>query len=462
MLDQSFSADNFRKIIDIENRKGLYLEGEFFPEIVSISKEIKRCNFERNSLKWKRSSMDENEYNTEKSRLEEIKENLEEHKEQLYKDKLEEISKNVTKKGYKINITKDNSILNKPVYKTPYNLESLFALKQLQFNFRKLYKVKQSSRYAIVSHLKSLLDDGFPKIIVRTDIKNFYESIPQEALLKKLNNENLLTHLSRKFVTQIILAYNTYTGEAKGVPRGIGISAYLVELYMREVDNEIKSLPNVMYYARYVDDIVVIFYPPLENVSRKYLEEIKEKIEKYGLEVNSNKTFLFDHSNYSKVIKHKLEYLGYKFIFGNEIKDPLKPAISKISIRVLISSRKKLNYKLKIISAFKSYCTESFIQEKKAKRLLIKRMRFLMGNTKLVNNKKNVATGVYFTNSLVNDTKDFKELDLFFKRRIHMSKFSPLLKLKLETNFSFEKGFNPSVFSKFTALDLKNIMKAWK
>lgn len=38
MLDQSFSIENFRKILDIENRKGNYLEGEFFTDIADISK----------------------------------------------------------------------------------------------------------------------------------------------------------------------------------------------------------------------------------------------------------------------------------------------------------------------------------------------------------------------------------------------------------------------------------------
>lgn len=38
MLDQSFSAENFRKILDIENRKGFYLEGEFYADIDEINK----------------------------------------------------------------------------------------------------------------------------------------------------------------------------------------------------------------------------------------------------------------------------------------------------------------------------------------------------------------------------------------------------------------------------------------
>lgn len=463
MLDQSFSGDNFRKIIDIENRKGFYLEGEFFPEIVEISKDIKKSNRDLRLLKWRKRSISESDYIAEKTRLEEIKENLEIAKEELYKQKLETISKKVTTKGFKIEIEKDSTIANKPVYKVPNNLENLFTIKQLQFNFRKLYKVKQASRYAIVSHLKNLLDDGFPKIVIRTDIQSFYESLPQNVLLKKINDENLLTHLSRKFVTQILLAYNRLTGLEKGVPRGIGISAYLVELFMREIDSKIKSLPNVIYYARYVDDIIVIFTPPLQNILRDYTSEIKQIIESYELEINAKKTIKFDHSDKCKVVKHDLEYLGYRFIFGNEKKIVEgKEKIYKIPIKVLITRKKKLRYKIKIIKALKSFCTESFSNEKKARKLLVKRMRFLTGNTKLVNNKKNVATGVYFTNSLVNDTRDFKELDEFFKRRISISKFPQSLKTKLETKFSFEKGFSPTMFSKFTSLDLQNIMKVWK
>ena len=463
MLDQSFSADNFRKIIDIENRKGVYLEGVFFPEIVAISKDIKKCNRDLKLLKWQKSSLLEADYLAEKLRLEEVKEGLEKDKEELYKQTLERISENVTSKGFKIEIEKDVTIADKPVYKTINNLENIFTLKQLQFNFRKLYKVKQASRYAIASHLKNLLDDGFPKIVLRTDIKSFYESIPQNILLKKINDENLLTHLSRKFVTQILLAYNRHTGIDKGVPRGIGISAYLVELFMRELDSEIKRLPNVIYYARYDDDIIVIFTPPLHNITRNYISEIKSIISNYGLEVNLDKTKIFDNSDKSKEVKHDLEYLGYRYIFGYEIKNiDGRNKMVKRPFKVLITSKKKLRYKIKIIKAFKSYCTESFSNSKKARKLLIKRMRFLTGNTKLLNNKKNVATGIYFTNSLVSDTKDFKELDEFLKRRINISKFSPTLKHKLMTECSFEKGFNPSTFSKFTSVDLQNIMKTWK
>ncbi len=53
MLDQSFSAENFRKIFDIENRKGIYLEGEFYADIDEINKKIKELNSEIRTLRSK-------------------------------------------------------------------------------------------------------------------------------------------------------------------------------------------------------------------------------------------------------------------------------------------------------------------------------------------------------------------------------------------------------------------------
>lgn len=57
MLDQSFSADNFRKIFDLENRKGNYLEGKYFPDLKEISK-----NTQDYSRKLKKFCQNKNSY----------------------------------------------------------------------------------------------------------------------------------------------------------------------------------------------------------------------------------------------------------------------------------------------------------------------------------------------------------------------------------------------------------------
>ncbi len=40
MADQSFSSENFRKILDIENRKGIYRAGRVFSDVNVIAEGI--------------------------------------------------------------------------------------------------------------------------------------------------------------------------------------------------------------------------------------------------------------------------------------------------------------------------------------------------------------------------------------------------------------------------------------
>lgn len=456
MLDQSFSAENFRKIIDIENRKGIYLEGRFFHDVAALNNQIKDLNTELRLLRKK--TLSKEDYLKERDRIEKEKEDLKDQKENLLKDKLAKLSIEVTSSKFKIELLQDDTIADKPVYKTINDLKNILTFKQLQYNFRKVYKVKQASRYSIVSHLKALLDDGFPKVILRTDIKEFYESVSQDKLLKKINDDNLLTHLSRKFITQILIEFNRLTGIKKGVPRGIGISAYLVELYLRDFDSRIKALSNVLYYARYVDDIIIVFMPQIDTVIRDYKAEVKAEIEKEELSMNEaiEKTRLIDLSNSAISDTYDIEYLGYRFASGYDSKR------KHIPLTVRLSKRKKKRYAKRLINAFNLYKKDAIGNEKQARKIFIKRIRFLMGNTKLVNNKRNVSTGIYYANSLINNLDDLKHLDLFFNRKLFKSKFPFQLKKRLSYNNSFEQGFDPTRCSKYSITDLNKIMEGWK
>lgn len=454
MLDQSFSIENFRKILDIENRKGYYLEGDFFSDISEISKKIKEVNTEIRILKQK--GLDYKSFIEERNTINEKKDKLNEQREQKMTMKLTTISSNVTSQEFKIKIVKDTSITDKPVYKTEYNLENILTLKQLQYNFRKLYKVKQSSRYAIISQLKNLLDDGFPKIILKTDIKEFYESIPHENLLNKINDDNLLTHLSMRFIQQILNEFKHESGTTNGVPRGIGISPYLTELYMRDIDAKIKLLPNLMYYARYVDDIILIFMPEIINTNRYYQIEVKEVLSKEGLIMNESigKTKLIDLSNKNINQQYEFEYLGYKFISGYE-------SNKHIPLKLTISSRKKQQYEDRLKKAFELYAMQSRQNEKKARKLFVKRIKFLTSNTRLVNNKRNVITGIYYTNSLISTTDDLRDLDLCFDDFIASFALQETLASRIRNSNSFVLGFDPTNISKFSTVELNKIMNHW-
>lgn len=454
MLDQSFSAENFRKIFDIENRKGIYLEGEFYSEIADINKKIKEANVEIKALKQRTRSKEE--FLTERDKINERKDELKNKKEEKLIAKLNGVSNTVTAPNFKLELIVDTTITDKPVYKTAHLLENILTLKQLQYNFRKLYKVKQSSRYSIISQLKSLLNDGFPKVILKTDIKEFYESIPHDNLLKKINDDNLLTHLSMRFIQQILTEYSNKPGVPNGigVPRGIGISPYLTELYMRDVDAKIKSLPNLMYYARYVDDIVLIFMPQIDETATDYKAILKQILLSEGLQMNEAKTTVFDLLNKNINKNYSFEYLGYKFSSGYS-------SGKHIPLTLTISERKKKRYAERLQRAFELYKKQANGNEKQARKILVKRLRFLMSNTRLVNNKRNVITGIYYTNSLITTTDDFKVLDKVFTKTIRGYSIPLSLASRISPSNSFVNGFNPTKISKFNSTELNIMMKHW-
>ena len=382
MENQSFSAENFRRILDLENRKGLYLEGRFFSHINEITEKIKKCTKEIKEKQKNRTGLD-----NEIEELYKRKKELKEEKNEKLNAELQKVSKKVVAKDFKIELEKKDIKNKKPVYITKDSPEHYFTMKQIQRNVSRLFDVKQSNRYENVSQVKNILKDGFPKYVLKTDIDNFYESIPHERLLKKINDDNLLTPFSRKILRKIINEYIRLSGSDKGIPRGVGVSAYLAELFMRDFDNKIISTEEIIYYARYVDDIIIIFTPKSNAHHIDYLEEIKNIIEnKFNLKLNDQKTISFDLLDPKQRHLCTMEYLGYKFTFGTG------------EIKTEFTEKKFNKYKHRIDLAFNNYLNLSKIDEKEARKLLVKRLRFLTGNIRLKNNKKNILVGIYYSN----------------------------------------------------------------
>lgn len=443
MLNQSFSADNFRKIIDYENRKGVYLEGRFFPLVAKITEDIKKLNSE---IREKKKQLKAAEFDEYKKTANEEKERLENEKEERLGAELQKVSERIVSRDFKFELRKNESIGDKPVYTVDDKPEYHFASKQLQHNFKRLYKVKQANRYAIVSQIKALLNDKFPKYVIRTDIEDFYETIPHDNLLRKLYEDNLLTFLSKRIIRVILNDYKSKSGSNKGVPRGVGLSAYLAELYMRDIDSRIMTLPDLIYYARYVDDMIAVFVPSPDG-NKHSIDAIKGILERYSLSPNPAKTQETDLTQ--KKASGEIQYLGYRMIVQN----------GKVEVR--LTDRKIDKYKARIDLTLASYLNFSRINEKKARKLLVKRMRFLTGNTRLLNNKKNVLVGIYYSNSLLTSVSDLQEIDTYLDGQIGRIVQSPALKLRLK-KFRFVEGFQMKRYSPFATGELSEIINAWK
>jgi hypothetical protein len=403
MLDQCFTAENFRTIFDLLNRRGVYLEARFFPQVDALTRRIKACMGSIRDLKRKRSSLPPEDYSAQLKALNDEMGDLRERKEKLLTAELEGIANQISRGNLQISLTQASGPGKKMNYVVDETPATFFALKQLQRNVQTIYGVKQSNRSEIVSQLSGILADKFPKYVIRTDIKDFYESIPQEALLKTIDADALLALPSRSLLRQILNRYRDLSRSKVGIPRGIGISAYLAELHMRAFDAAISAHPELLYYARYVDDMVIMF-APRPNLSVRRLEPfVRKQAAEQALPLNRTKTIRYDLSTPRLC---QLEYLGYKLTFGEG------------SVGITLSDKRIAGYKNRIKRSFDAYLRRQRFDEKRARRLLVRRIQFLTGNTRLSNNKKHVMTGIYYSNSLLSGLQDLEVLDQSLKSRI--------------------------------------------
>lgn len=434
MLNQLFDVTNFRKIFDIENRKGLYIEKKIFPDLYEISKRVKEKKLEIKTLLTSNNVSEENKIKLEQ--LQDEQNRLKEQKEEEIQNKIDKIVKQIEKDDWHIIIEKSILVKNKQTYKIKKSPQNYFLIKQLQYNLKKTYRVKTANRQSITAQLKNIIKDDFPKAILVADIESFYENIDTKKLLDLINKDTLLSTLSKKIISDILKQYLDLSNSTKGIPRGIGISSFLAEIYMKDIDAKIKLDERAYFYARYVDDIVAVTC--LENDANEIKNKISNYLNEIGLSLNSQKTYVSTNKNF--------DFLGYNF------------SISKHSIK--LSKKKIQKYKDKILKIFEDYWRRNKTNHRKATQLLIKRIKYITGNTKLKNNKSSILTGVYFSNNLLDDSSSFVGIDAFLTNKI-TNISEPKLASKLK-KFTFQDGFNKKIFYDFSLEILHKITKIWK
>ena len=455
MLDQSFSSSNFNKLFLKENRKGNFDKSHFTQEYLDKHQEFKTTVGVKINLNKTR-ILSKEELDEFAERLESINDEKEEIRLSIFENYSNIINNQDTPFKFKIEY---NS--TKEVYTVEKDPASYYAVKQLQRNINKTFKVIQADRNKIIKQIFNIASDGFPKIIIKTDIASFYESIPQDKLFKKIENNTLLSPFSKKLIKRLFYEFEGEKDKnkiplGKGVPRGIGISAYLSELYMRDIDNDIKSLEDVIYYARYVDDIIVIICPKTESKKRDYLSELKKIIceknclkLKDGSDGEASKTEIIDllkKENYTK----SFNYLRYCF---NLKRIELPDKKSNFQLILEVSDNKIKKYSDRLEKSVADYNKNAKYNEKEARNILITRLKFLTGNFHLNNNKRNVKSGVYYSNQMLKlNTKPFKSLKILNKKLcLALNNLTPppkigidriKLKLFLIKKYDFNNGFH--------------------
>jgi hypothetical protein len=446
MLDQMFTAENFRRIYDSENRKGLNLAGRYFPELETHTTAVRDKVKEIRELRSKQSSISGDIFTERLAVLKADLAALKTSKSAAVDDKMEEVSLKALKSSFKIQLTQKSGPKGKPVFCIDGAPETFFVIKQLQINIHRIYGVKQANRNDLVCQLRDTIITKFPFEIVRTDISSFYESINRKRLYDKIDQDHLLSPSSKKYVKQVLESYGSISGMTTGIPRGVGISAYLAELYLRPVDKAIRAIPGLVLYCRFVDDVIAVFArPPAGEAFGLYKNHIINIFAENSLNHNTKKTICFE---LAAPETKKFEYLGYRFL--------LRPGYCQIRP----SAAKILKYKMRLKAAFDDYWIQCPSDSRRAFRNLVARIKFLTGNTRLSNSKSQAVTGIYYNNAIVNELSSFSLLDNILKARVAKIKRASLRK-RLKP-YKFVEGFQNKRFHKFSTLELQTIVRAWK
>lgn len=374
-----------------------------------------------------------------------------------------ELSAEINKPDFSLKEFKE---IKKSVYSLymPNDVVDEFALRKLNNNIQHLYKVKQADRHSIINLIISLINEYVPMNILKFDISGFYESINREELLKKLNQDSLLSFKSKLILNNVFS--NAKLSTTTGLPRGINISATLSEIVMRNFDTEVKRIDGVYGYVRYVDDILIFTF--------KSPQVIKDKISSLlpkGLKFNSDKFNFIErqfiannnkklYNNYGKPNKDTLEYLGYKFCFGE-----FSTEANKINIQIADKKVKKI--KKRIIFSIKAYVKDGNYN------LFKNRMKFLTGNFRITNTKYNstINSGIYYNYQYINNYNSLDELNVFYRNALFSksSSFGRKLSARLDANkrrelvkYNFKTGFEKRIIRNFTPIDIAKIKNCWK
>lgn len=417
MLNSPFTYDSIREVYDKENRKGnieLTMLPNDYQDIIKDIHDKRRRLSELRKLSTKKMADDAKAahlYQIDNLR-EEIK-ILYENKETRLNEILISILNRINDRSYLYQIERDEDYFKRSgsecFHSMGSGLEPLLMSKLLCQNLASSFKVRAANRHHIMTCIKGLLVENKNLIVVRTDIQNFFESIPHNLILQSIESNQFVDTKVRGCIKSVLDQYDNLKSAGiphVGLPRGIAMSSYISEIIMRDFDMSIKKSPNVIFYARYVDDIFVILSHTLPcETTDDFFNRLVSLIQKLGLQVHpkgSSKTSLieYDPNNSSS---NSIEYLGYKIQFNPS------------HITFHLSKKRYDRIKRRIDNAFQYFEHTYKRDPHKARVDLIDCLNLLSGNTSLHKTKHGVKTGLYYSNDLLSeDSRELRCIQNYF------------------------------------------------
>jgi len=355
-----------------------------------------------------------------------------------------------------------------PLYGKPHfapaNIAIDLLIRNLASNLQVLLKKRLQGRHSIVSNLRQLISESVPYRIYRLDVRSFYESFSTDDLCEAITGNPDLAPATRRLCAQLLT--NQKSNGHEGLPRGLAISAIISEAQMSSFDDRIASNAEVFFYARFVDDIIILTSGE-ENASN-FLSFASSKLPP-GLEFSEDETkkqiVEFKHpAKKGPAQTIGFDYLGYSFTAHSTT-----PAKSdRREIALTIAPKKVARIKKRIIRTLLDFANN------KDEALALDRVKLLTSNFSIYNvgSGRFNTTGIYFSYPHIDfPSQELIDLDRFLRHAVLskngkvFAKIGAALTSRLRNKIlkhSFSKGHEQKTFCHFSGNRLKLLQECWK
>lgn len=254
----------------------------------------------------------------------------------------------------------DNRLVTEFNELSPENI----VLLHLKYVLKSTFRVHFSNRNKIIDELadslkiaRSLKD----LTIMKFDFKEYFYSISTEYVYERFIKNSKILREDKNYIEQI-------TRSNKYCVAGLPVFNYFVEIISADFDKKLRaklSQHGLVYYARYVDDGLVILN---KFVGKKELRAIlNDALEKTFNSANSDNKVRIKEEKFTVINRRYLnadtgfDFLGYEFF----IKDNFK------KINIGITENKRIKYQQKIDKLIKNnYTPGNIVSEEKIRQLI--------------------------------------------------------------------------------------------
>ena len=167
--------------------------------------------------------------------------------------------------------------------------------------------------------------------ILDTDIRSFFDRIDQTWLVRFLEHrigDERIIRLVRKWLKAGVLDDGELSVSETGTPQGAVASPLLANVYLHYVFDlwaeqwRRRQAKGKMILVRFADDIIAGFEH--ESDARLFWDEMRQRFEKFGLELHGEKTRLLEFGRYANERRQRrglgkpetFKFLGFVFICG--------------------------------------------------------------------------------------------------------------------------------------------------